>query len=468
MGRSVRVVALSLIVLAAVACTGRPRPEAVGSNPTQEPSSLADPTATGTPSTSAVPTTGSSASTGTPKNGTTTPKKTITIKKPTTPGGVPEADLFKGEQITQGLTASSITLCEHAGTTLASAFGNDAKHFDAYWKMVNDAGGIYGRKVSLRLEDDGYNANQAATAFNNCNTANPFLTIGGIGFDQIPAVRDLAEQNKELYVYGTATDVGTSDDLYSFAAAPTVQWYGKRFAEAAVKYNPGKSVGVVTVSSAGWKPGAVEFNKRLDQLGPASKMTLEIANNNAPFTGIVKDLADAKIALVFLNVNALAFARFITEADTQGYYPRILGWSFGLATDTVGEAMKKFPLNQGLSTSPVWDPQNFYTWKTEAQKMKAAYAKYYDNDSPNDIDFIQWLGMKAFHKLLLDCTKACNRNKIVGLLLSGYKGTAAPNCEVDFGKGGGRFGGFRTNYWQAIDRGNSQQWKQIATCRSSF
>ena len=41
-------------------------------------------------------------------------------------------------------------------------------------------------------------------AAQKCKDLNPFLLIGGIGFDQIPAVRQWAEQNKMLYIYHDA------------------------------------------------------------------------------------------------------------------------------------------------------------------------------------------------------------------------------------------------------------------------
>jgi len=468
------IVAVALLALLGVACSGQPRADGDDVSPvgteTGTPDLLGetpDPDVTGSAVSSVGATTPGTGTGGGGGGG----GGNVIVKPPSTPGGVPEANLYTGAVNTQGINADRLVLCEHAGITLAGAFGNDAAHFDTYWRMVNENGGIHGRDVDLVLEDDGYNANQASTAFDACNSANPFLIIGGIGFDQIPSVRQKAEDNKELYIYGTATQAGTANARYSFAAGPTVEYMGRRFAEATAKYNKGKRVGVLTVASPGWKPGAEAFAKRLGELGMSVAVTREIANNNDVLTNHVAAF-DGAVDVVFLNVNALAFTRFITEADTQDFHPRIIGWSFNLVPETgegkVGEAMQRFPLIQGLSVSPVHDPAVSYPWKDEYQKMKAAYVKYYGNDEPNDIDWIQWLGMKFFHQLLLDCGKSCTRNKLAGLLLTGYAKTVSPNCKTDFARGKGRFGGWYANYWQAVDRGNTSVWKQIETCKDRF
>lgn len=469
------IVAVSLVAVLGVACSGQPRADGDGQSPTGTESGVPDlvdesgsPLAT--PSGIASPGTGSSPS-GSGGTGGGTGGGGVKVKTPSSPGGVPEANLYSGDANRQGITNDEIVLCEHAGITLAAAFKNDPSHFDAYWRMVNDNGGVYGRDVDLILEDDGYNANQASSAFDACNSANPFLIIGGIGYDQIPSVRQKAEDNKELYIYGTATEAGTKGAEYSFAAGPTVEYMGKRFAEAVAKYNRGKRVGVLTVASPGWRPGAETFETRLKQLGMTVAVTREIANNNDVLTNHVAAFK-GNVDVVFLNVNALAFARFITEADGQEFYPRIIGWSFNIVPETgegrVGGTMQKFPLVQGLSVSPAHDPATSYPWSGEYKKMKAAYVKYYGNSDPNDIDWIQWLGMKFFHQLLLDCGKDCTRNKLAGLVLAGYKKTVSPNCPTDFARGNGRFGGWYANYWQAIDRGSTSVWKQVETCKDRF
>lgn len=471
---------LTAMVVVLASCSGQPKkpsgdagPVAVGTEPTSSGSGVegtASPTPGETPSGSPAASPGVSAS-----------------RSPGTSGGGggggsgggggggsggagswKDATLFSGGANRQGITSDSIVICEHAGITLASAFGNDPARFDAYWRMVNDQGGVYGRKVQLSVVDDGYNANQAATAFDDCRSRKPFLIIGGIGYDQIPTVRTKAEAAKELYVYGTATDKGTAGNMYSFAVAPTVEYMGRRFAEAMLKYNNATKIGVLTVSSDGWKGGADTFEAVMKAHG-RQVMRREIANNNDVLTSHVVAFEQAGVQAVFANVNALAFSRLVTESDSQSYYPIISGWAFNLASDNFGSTMRKWPEGtiQGLSATPVWDPQTAYAWSKEMARVKSYYEKYY-GAAPNDIDWIQWIAMKALHRFLLDCGKDCTRNRMAGMLESGYRGQDQPSCPVDFARGGGRFGGWFTNFWDTIYRGSTVVWRQRETCVDHF
>ncbi|MFA5890709.1 MAG: ABC transporter substrate-binding protein [Actinomycetota bacterium] len=463
-------VAAVVLALTATACSGQPK--ASGGDPTpgntaasDAPSPSIDPStgATITPSAVAATPVGRATRSGDPK---------IVVTPPTSKSGVPEANLFTGAAITQGITKNKIMLCAHAGLTLASVFGNDPAQLEqTYWRMVNEEmGGVYGRSVEFHYEDDGYNPNNTPKAFTACQDRKPAIMIGGIGFDQTPTFRSLAEQNKELYIHGFATEKGTSNLKYSFGAAPSVEHMGKLFAQMVLKKAKGKKIGILTVSSDGWKGGADSFTSELRKLGYSAAIPrYEIADNNQVLTQHVVGLKDAGVEVAFINTNVVAWSRFVTEADGQQWHPMMVGWGFNLLTETVGQVMQSFPPSLGLSASPVYDPQTKYSWSAEYTRMQSYYKKYWNKSDPNDIDWIQWIAMKAFHRMLLDCGKDCNRNKIAGMMLSGYKGAEPPNCTLDFSRDPKhRVGGYLTNLWQTFDRGDTQAWKQISTCVAGF
>src|SRR4029077_7285235 len=65
---------------------------------------------------------------------------------------------FAQKKYDNGATDAEIKL-GHAGpySGPASAYGVIGKGIEAYWKSVNDAGGINGRKANFITLDDGYN-----------------------------------------------------------------------------------------------------------------------------------------------------------------------------------------------------------------------------------------------------------------------------------------------------------------------
>src|SRR5688500_7475090 len=109
-----------------------------------------------------------------------------------------DANLYTGADNTKGITAKEIVLCAHSALIFATALNIRPEDLNVYWTELNSKGGIFGRKVNMTFEDDAYSPAQAVTAAETCKSRNPFFLLGGIGFDQIPAVRTWAESNKML------------------------------------------------------------------------------------------------------------------------------------------------------------------------------------------------------------------------------------------------------------------------------
>src|SRR6201986_2811717 len=102
--------------------------------------------------------------------------------------GVSAATLLSGSRVafaekkySDGASDTEIKIghcCPYSGPT--SAYGVIGKTIQAYWKSVNDEGGINGRKINFLTLDDGYN---------------PAKTV--------ECVRQLVEQDKVLCTFNT-------------------------------------------------------------------------------------------------------------------------------------------------------------------------------------------------------------------------------------------------------------------------
>src|SRR6266496_1559681 len=93
-----------------------------------------------------------------------------------------------GGSSTPGVTAKQILI---GGTTPlsgpASAYAAVAKGADAYFKYVNDHGGVFGRSIKYKYEDDAYDPSQT-----------------------VQKVRDLVQNDKVFAIYNT---LGTEQNL---------------------------------------------------------------------------------------------------------------------------------------------------------------------------------------------------------------------------------------------------------------
>lgn len=399
-----------------------------------------------------------------------------------TESGLPIADIWPADQDRVGISNTEIKLCMHAAFLLGPVFNNNPEDEGIYWDVVNAAGGVHGRKVSIRFTDDQYLASGTTAALDQCKQTNPFLYMGGVGFDQAPAGRAWAETNKLPYLYNLAVEA--TNLKYSFSYLPSIERNGRLLGEFVGTRFQGKTVGVIYVDTDNWRAGYREFETAIKKRGMSVKRADPISNNNHPdFGAIIFQMQRDGVDLVLAYINALALNRFIIQADGQSYHPVVLSPDgFDLVTDTSGNGpsgdgvdhMARFPGIYAGWVSPAYEigPPNekarpSVSWYAEMEAMKAGYRKFRPNKTPNDVDFMFWLAQKTVHQMLTDCSKDCSRNILAGLMLTGYK-TNILDCPIDFSLGGGRVGGHYHNIYQSQAVGNRSFWRQIETCKKEF
>lgn len=479
--RSLRLWALiALFALAAAACSGsKPQGEIAGSETGGDTTDAADVAEDGETEGSdeeeddtSDPTSEGTISGGRSSFTVAPPGEEPTVTE--TEEGDPVANLFKPSEDRVGITKDEIKICMHAAFVFGEVFNNRPQDEKVYWQMVNDNGGIYGRKVEIKFTDDQYQPAKAVEAADACKDFGAFVILGGIGFDQIPAVRSWAEQNRQLYFYTMATEKGARDLQFSFAVAPTIETMGRQIAQFVVKTNPNKKFAILARDSDNWRGATDAFTSEVERLGGEVAYREETRSGKSEYFQEINDMKTACPAsecVAYVNENVLAFDEIVQQAEGQLYRPRWFNYGFNLVTDTLKDAATKSPAIQSWFVTPAFDPVNHTNqpWWPEIQKMKQAYEKYRPNKEANDVDWMFWLSFKALHKMLLDCGKDCSRNRVVGMLLDGYRAKVDPLCEANFAKGHPHFGAWRANVYEAVPHPSKEAiWKQIRTCQESF
>lgn len=403
--------------------------------------------------------------------------------------GVPTANLFEPEENRVGITEDKITLCMHAAFVLGDIFNNEREDEDVYWRMINANGGIAGREVEIHFEDDAYSPDQAVEAANSCKEQDSFLILSGVGFDQIPRVREWAENNRQLYLHSMATEEGAQGKQFSFAVAPTLQMMGKQIAQFTLKAHPNKKYAVLSRNSPNWDGALVAFENELKAQGRELVYRQKV-DNGQDYNIVMSELSSACPAdecVVFANENVLNFAKMYQQANNppHNYRPLWFNYGFQLTNDTIGESTANKPAVEAWYPTPAFDPTNTtkQPWWPEIERMKKAYAEYCtgacdkDPEELNDVDWQFWLVFKSLHRFLEDCMGNdgdCTRNRMAGLMLDGYKAKVDPLCEADFSRGGvtlpdsNHFGAHKANIYRAVKYPNGSVWKQIETCKERF
>lgn len=494
MGRLRWVCLFSALSVALVACSGG---GTAGRN--SNDNAAVSPGTTGDPAESAPPVDGSLVPSAGPTQGATagpgkTPGRTKgggSIRPPggggPAPTGYPIPNLFTSAENTIGISnepytdsatgktfQGKITLCTHAALSLSAVFKVTAADLNVYWKYINDEfGGVYGRYVDMSYTDDNYGnqPSDVTNAYEQCKAKNPFILLGGIGFDQIPAVRAMAEEDHQLYIHHIARE--DFSKKYSFSYLASVETIGRIAAQWILKEHPDKknAIGVIYRESDNWEPGHQTFKQELGKHGVTVVSDQGAQKSASVYSQQIKALSDAGAQIVFIWENALSAIEIVKQAKQQLYSPKWLVFPFNLMTDTLGKDTAD-PSIEGVATWPAYWPGetggSYAPYADEIKLFEQKHQQYAENkDHKDDIVWMTWLGWHQLHQLLLDCSKSCTRNKIVGLLQSNTHKSIFSDCPLDFSRNG-HVGGFFVNTFEAEMQGDVAGWKNRALCRKSF
>lgn len=385
----------------------------------------------------------------------------------------PEASLYDDSAKMRGISSDKLVMCGHAALALGAAFDTSREDLNVYWDMVNDDGGVIGRKVEMSWEDDAYASDQAVRAATSCADKNPFMILGGIGFDQIPGVRDWAEANDELYMHHIAVAPDKNYD-YSYSLSPTVELVGEESGNYIVREHSGRKVGVMYRDRENWKPGSDAGTRIMDKAG-MDVTSYPVFQNQGVYSQQLNDMRLNDVEVVWIWENALNAAQIINQADDMGYYPTWVVFPFQTTLDIL-----KNPQDheiEGVSTWSSYAPGGYggahsdFKLDQEIAAFEAAYAKYRPDTKPNDILWQVWVGNKILHRMFDDCGRACNRNSFAGMMLSGYQATELPGCKIDFADSrsfGGHHGGFRFFSQETFSASSGQAYRTKDYCAATL
>jgi len=389
-------------------------------------------------------------------------------------GGPPVAQLFSAAEDHIGITDTEIHLCGHAALTFAAAFNTNVSDFQVFWDYVNDHGGINGRKVTFDFKDDGYQSGMAVQAAQSCYDENPMALIGGIGFDQIPAVRTWAESHHELYIHHDAALQGTSGQRYSFSALPSVEELGQMFAEMVIKNHPGEKVGILYRQSDNWDPGRIAFDNYLKSHGYGSMLGPEIPvqANQGSYSSEIAQLQAQGVTVAWAWENALAATEMIKQAQNQQYKPHWMVFPFNITLQGLTQQEATSPAIEGIAAWPAYTNGDYSgpyaAYAADIHEFESEYAHYDPNANlagpGGDLLFLAWSEFRGFADLLQTCGRDCTRNKLAGIMLSGYHKTVSPNCDVDFSRGDPHHGGYLVEEWKTATFGSAAEWRPVQRC----
>jgi branched-chain amino acid transport system substrate-binding protein len=279
----------------------------------------------------------------------------------------------------------------------ASAYGVIGKIEDAYFKMINEQGGINGRKINFVSYDDGYSPPKAVEQARKLVESDEVLFLfGPLGTPSNSAIQKYLNSKKipQLFVATGATKFGDYKDFpWTMGWQPPYQSEGKIYAKYLLKEKPDAKIAIMYQND--------DFGKDLlkglkDGLGDkAASMIVGEESYEVSEPTIDSHIVKLKStgADVYFSMTTPKFsAQSIKKVAEIGWKPMY------------------FQSNVGASVGSVLQPAGF---ENAQDILSAAYAKdgadaQWDNDE----------GMKKFYAFLAKYVP--DANKADGSVVFGY------------------------------------------------
>lgn len=265
----------------------------------------------------------------------------------------------------------------------ASAYGTIGKTIGAYWKMVNDKGGINGRQIEWISYDDGYSPPKTVEMARRLVEQDQVLLIfQSLGTPPNSAIHKYMNAKKvpHLFVATGATKWNDPKNFpWTMGWQPNYQTEGRIYAEHILKTNPKAKIAVLYQNDDYGKDYVKGFR---DGLGAkASSMIVKEVSYEVADPTIDSQMVQlqASGADTFFNVTTPKFsAQAIRKAYDSGWKPTHYLNNVGAS---VGAALKPAGLDKsvGLITTVYYMDPTDAQWANHpaVQEWKAFMAKYY-------------------------------------------------------------------------------------------
>ncbi len=301
----------------------------------------------------------------------------------------------------------------------ASAYGSIGKAIAAYWKMVNDQGGINGRKVEFITYDDGYSPPKTVEMVRRLVEQDEVLLLfQTLGTPPNSAIHKYVNAKKVPHLF-VATGATKWNDPKRFPWTmgwqPNYQTEGRIYAEHILKNNPKAKIGILYQNDDYGKDYLKGFR---DGLGDkASSMIVKEVSYEVADPTIDSQMVQlqASGADTFFNVTTPKFAaQAIRKAYDSGWKPThyLNNVSNSIRSVLTPAGLEKsVGLISTLYTKDAADPQ----WKDDpAMKQWRAFVDKYELSQLPDAFTVYGMAVsQTLHQVLKQCGNDFSRANIM-------------------------------------------------------
>jgi ABC-type branched-subunit amino acid transport system substrate-binding protein len=245
-----------------------------------------------------------------------------------------------------GFDAKEIRIAQWGPQTgPAAPWGSVARGSDLLFKIVNDEGGIYGRKIKYFIRDDEYNpAKTKAVVKELVEREGIFAFVGGVGAACGMAVKDYLTQNKILWVAPSTAinDYVFPVNPYLFAVYPLYEDEASILTKYVVEKLGAKKIAFFYQNDAYGKSGLTGCKARMDAFKMKLVEELSVEPGEKDLSSQMLRLKNSAAEVVVMWVNPTSATIALKTSATIGFKPQ---W---VASNTLSDFVLMNKISGGL------------------------------------------------------------------------------------------------------------------------
>lgn len=315
---------------------------------------------------------------------------------------------------TTGVTNTEVKIGTFAPMTgPAALWGNLAKGADAYFKMINEEGGINGRMIKHIIKDDGYDPSKTVPAVRELVQRDEiFAFVGGIGTATSMAVEDYIVENEIPWL-----SVLSGASHFSIPAKKNVFDFMPYYIDEAViqaKYAvddlKATKIAIIYQNDDLGKSGLVGAKSYLKEKNLAFVAEVPVEITDTDLSSHVAKLKESGAEAVLLWTLPRQSVITVTNATVTNFKPQ---W---IASFILSDQALMHQLTKGAWEGVVYGTFGESPYSLDIPKVakyKAALAKYYPDTRWGAFSLMGFLYVEPFLEALKNAGKELTRERLV-------------------------------------------------------
>ena len=341
-----------------------------------------------------------------------------------------------------GITDDSVLICSYQPMTgKVSSYFRMGKGADAWFKHINDNGGINGRKIEFRMIDDKYEPARTKTAVKRfVERDDCFAIVSPLGSAPTSAVIDyIVDKNVPLIGAGTGAEKNlTIESKWVFPLYPSYYTEGQQLVKFAKEVFGASKIAVLYQNDPSGKTHMSGIKSVLEAEGVEVLAAEGYEPKEVDVSSQVIAMKASGAEAVICSCAPEPAAKFYTERAKLGWDVPVVNVFFG-KSPKVAELAGNDAVN-GVYFSTIF--RDFDSPAPQIQESKKILAKYYPEEQPDAIHLWGFAGSQVFTEALRRMKDGpITRDRLVETLegIDDWKDSVVPSVTIGEGNAPNHF-----------------------------